>query len=344
MRVMQPRISVLLPVRDAADTVAEAVESVLGQTLDALELVVVDDGSRDGTAEILRGLARTDPRVVLVETPPRGLVPALRAAAARARAPFLARMDADDRSHPRRLARQLAWLERRPELGAVGCLVRTISDPRCTADGWERYERWLNGRRTAAEIRRDLFVESPLAHPSVTLRREAYEGVGGYRAFDGPEDYDLWLRLAAAGWDLAKVPAVLLDWRDRPDRLTRRDPRYRLEAFLRLKAQHLSRGPLAGLEPRRPVWIWGAGRLGRQLCRELEREGAGGRVAAFVDIDPRKIGGERRGRPVLPRVALRERRDVAVLAAVPVVGARALIRRQLTGMGFCEGVDYWCCA
>jgi cellulose synthase/poly-beta-1,6-N-acetylglucosamine synthase-like glycosyltransferase len=341
---MEPRISVLLPVRDAASTVAEAVESILGQTLEALELVVVDDGSRDGSTEILRGLAGSDPRVVLVEGPPAGLVPALRTAAARARAPFLARMDADDRSHPRRLARQLAWLERRPELGAVGCLVRTIGDAGCTADGWRRYERWLNGRRTAAEIRRDLLVESPLAHPSATLRREAYEQVGGYRAFDGPEDYDLWLRLVRAGWELAKVPAVLLDWRDRPDRLTRRDPRYRPEAFLRLKAHHLMRGPLARLEPRRPVWIWGAGRLGRQLCRELERQGAGERIEAFVDIDPRKVGGERRGRPVHPRTALRGRTDVAVLAAVPVVGARALIRRQLTGMGFREGVDYWCCA
>ena len=273
-------------------------------------------------------------------------MPALQTAVTRSRAPFLARMDADDRSRPSRLERQLAWLRRRPDLGAVGCLVRSIPETSGATipDGWLRYERWLNGRRTAEQVTRDLLVESPLAHPSVTMRREAYESVGGYRDFDGPEDYDLWLRLARAGWQLAKVPTVLLDWRDRPGRLTRTDPRYRPEAFLALKAQHLVHGPLASLERGRPVWIWGAGRYGRQLCRALEAAGAGERVQAFVDIDPDKIGRQRRGRQVHDRADLKSNNDVAVLAAVPVVGARALIRRQLTTMGFREGRDYWCCA
>ena len=341
---MRPLVSVLLPVRDAAPTVARAVQSILQQTLEALELVVVDDGSRDGTSTILRRLSRADPRVVLVKTDARGLVPALHSAVSRARAPLLARMDADDRSHPTRLARQVAWLDRRRDVGAVGCLVRTVASDGCTADGWHRYIRWLNGLRSATDIRRNLFVESPLAHPSVTMRREAYQQAGGYRDFDGPEDYDLWLRIARAGWDLAKVPAVLLDWRDRPGRLTRADSRYRPAAFLRLKAHHLVHGPLAALDRQRKLWIWGAGRLGRRLCRELEDLGQGHRVEAFVDIDPRKVGRQRRGRPVLPRKDLAGRRDIAVLAAVPVPGARPLIRRQLTLMGYREGLDYWCCA
>ena len=333
-----PAASVLLPVRDAADTVAEAVQSVLGQSLRELELVLVDDGSRDGTRALLRELARTDGRIRLIEQPRRGLVPALQAAARAARGAFLARMDADDRCHPRRLERQLRWLRRRPELGAVGCLVESFSAEPLT-DGWLAYERWLNGRRSAAEIARDIYVESPLAHPSVTLRRAAYEQVGGYRDFDGPEDYDLWLRLVGAGWQLAKVPAVLLQWRDRPGRLTRRDPRYRPAAFLALKAHHLARGPLA--RERRPIWIWGAGRLGRKLCQALEAEGI--RPAAFVDIDPKKIGRQRRGLPVLPRERLRAG-GVALLVAVPVPGARALIRGQLTRLGLVEGADYWSCA
>jgi hypothetical protein len=72
----------------------------------------------------------------------------------------------------------------------------------------------------------DLFVESPLVHPSVMARAAALRALGGYRVFDGPEDYDLWLRAHAAGLRFAKLSEVLLDWRDSPRRLTRRDPRY----------------------------------------------------------------------------------------------------------------------
>jgi hypothetical protein len=223
----------------------------------------------------------------------------------------------------------------------VGCLVRSFGDGPLQ-EGWQRYEAWLNGRRCSEAIARDLFVESPLAHPSVTLRRSALDSVGGYREIDGPEDYDLWLRLVGAGWRLAKVPAVLLEWRDHPTRLTRTDPRYRPEAFIRLKARHLSRGPLGTGQP---FWIWGAGRYGRHLARALEAEGR--EVDAFIDIDPKKIGRTRRGRPVCSPAALadqKHRDDLLVLTAVPVPGARTLIRRKLNALGHVELTSYWCCA
>jgi cellulose synthase/poly-beta-1,6-N-acetylglucosamine synthase-like glycosyltransferase len=218
-------------------------------------------------------------------------------------------------------------------------LVQTIS-AHPIREGWRQYEAWLNGRRSNRDIVRDLYVESPLAHPSVLIRRTALEAVGGYRVFDGPEDYDLWLRMAAAGWELAKVPAVLLSWRDHPTRLTRTDPRYRPEAFIRLKAHHLARGPLGA--GGRPTWIWGAGRYGRLLARALEPEGI--RPEAFIDIDPKKIGRTRRGRPVVAPGGLLQQPTAMVLAAVPVPGARALIRRRLNRMGWVETRDYWCCA
>ncbi len=341
---LPPRCSVLLPVRDGAETLPAALESLAAQTLREHEVIVVDDGSTDDSAAVVEAFCRRDERVQLLRQAPAGIVSALNLAAAAARAPLLARMDADDVCSPERLAQQLRWLERRTDLVAVGSLVESFGGG-AASEGWQRYIRWLNGRRTAEQIARDLLVESPLAHPSVMLRAQALRDMGGYRDFDGPEDYELWLRLARAGGRFAKVPRVLLRWRDHATRLTRTDGRYRPEAFLRCKVEHLLAGPLSDDE--RPVVIWGAGRDGGRFGRALIARGV--ELAAFIDIDPRRIGSTRHGVPViaveqLRALAERRGRKPLVLAVVGVVGARALIRQRLSCRGYTELEDYLCCA
>jgi hypothetical protein len=162
--------------------------------------------------------------------------------------------------------------------------------------------------------------------------------LGGYREVGWPEDYDLWLRAAAAGLRFAKVPEVLLGWRDHPTRQTRTHPRYAAAAHLRCKAHFLARGPLAG----RSAVLWG-GAVASKLAALLDGEGSS--VVAFVDIDPRKIGGTRRGRPVLaPEAALALYKDAVVVAAVGRRGARELIRAEATRLGRIEGADFLCAA
>ena len=124
------------------------------------------------------------------------------------------------------------------------------------------YVLWSNALLDDAAIRRDLFVESPLVHPSVMARTATLRGLGGYRDYDGPEDYDLWLRAAAAGLRFSKLPEVLLQWRDSSGRLTRRDPRYAPERFFARKLAALLEGPLSA---GRPVVVWGAGEIGKSL-------------------------------------------------------------------------------
>jgi hypothetical protein len=204
----------------------------------------------------------------------------------------------------------------------------------------QAYLDWQNRLLTDADIRREIFVESPLVHPSVMFRRQAVLAAGGYRPTAWLEDYDLWLRLYLAGARFAKLPAVLLDWRDHPRRVTRSDSRASLENLLRLKAHYLVRGPLQG---RDAVIVWGAGMAGRRLSKHLLREGAP--LTAFVDIDPRKIGRTRRGKPIhaaemLPRLWARHRHP-AVVVAVGARHAKALIRPRLTAWGLVEGRDWW---
>ena len=329
-----PRVSVLLPVRDAAATLGACLDSLAAQTLADHEVVAVDDGSRDGSGEILRARARADARLRVVSTPPSGLVSALNRALAEARSPVVARMDADDRAAGDRLSLQAERLERDAAVDVLGSRVRVVGLGGPPGEGMRAYVRWQNALLDHDAMARDRFVESPLVHPSVAMRREALGRLDGWRGFDGPEDYDLWLRAFALGLRFAKLPEVLLDWSDSPGRLTRTDPRYATDRFLAVKLAALEEGLLAG---RRPAVVWGSGPVGKAWSRALRA--AGHAVRAFVEVDPRKLGGRLHGAPVVTVEEAGRLRGPLHLAAVGQPGARERIRVEAERLGLLEGAD-----
>jgi glycosyltransferase involved in cell wall biosynthesis len=330
---MPPLVSVLLPYRNAAPTLAEALASVLDEREVPLEVVAADDGSSDEGPAIVGRLAAADPRLVPIATGGVGIARALAAAASVARAPFLARMDGDDVSLPGRFAAELDALERDPRLGAVGTRVEAFPDA-AVGEGLRLYVAWQNELVTPDDHARELFVESPLCHPSVMMRREAYDRAGGFVPTTWAEDYDLWLRLDREGYGLAKVPRVLLRWRHQEGRATFRDALYALDRFRFAKACYLAPKLLAR---GRPVAVWGAGKTGRRFARALAERGAP--ASLFVDIDPRKIGRTAQGSLIVPPSAL-PRGAHTVVVAVGARGARTTIREQLQERDFLEGHDY----
>src|SRR5687767_539058 len=211
---MTARVSVLLPVRDAAATLAASLRSVSRQRMRELECIVVDDGSRDESLAIARRHASGAPGFRVIAQPALGSVPALAGGLAGCRAPLVARHDADDCMHRERLALQVAALDEAPGLAGVGCHVRLF--PRSAlGPGMRAYEAWLASVRTPADVRREAFVECPLAHPTLVLRRAVLDA-HAYRDPGWPEDYDLVLRLLGAGHELGVVPRRLLAWRHGP--------------------------------------------------------------------------------------------------------------------------------
>ena len=337
-----PRISILMPVYNAAGTLPEALKSIAGQTLGDFEVIAVDDGSEDDTRMVLEAWRRGDRRIKPVYAGRVGLVEALNRGLSLCKGDWVARMDADDRMHPDRLARQAALLEARPDVSVAGSLVEIFADG-AVGEGMKVYEAWLNSLVEPVDVAREIFIESPIAHPSAMMRREEFAKIGGYRDLGWPEDYDLWLRCHAAGLRFAKVPEVLLYWREHAGRLTRTDSRYSVENFLRVKARFLVDGPL---RDRDGLVVWGAGQTGRRLSKHLVRMGRP--VDAFVDISPGKIGGRLRGAPVIGPDQLLEawsryRRPMLVVA-VSSRGARKLIREALTDLDLVEEVDYLCAA
>ena len=272
LRPAAPRVTVLLPVYEAERFLAEAVESILAQTLRDFELLALDDGSRDGSAAILDRYASLDPRVRVVRRPHTGLVATLNAGLALARGELIARMDADDVALPQRLERQAETLDRDPGLVCIGGSYEVID---------------ARGRRIDVVqplcdfepiLAALLAGVSALCHATAMYRRRAVIAAGSYDASARlAEDYDHWLRLAETG-RLANLPEKVLRVRHHERSESERQHAHQLEQTRRICAQARRRRGLGELEtPLRP-WRPLAGPLARQqyllgVCRSAWRLG-----------------------------------------------------------------------
>jgi glycosyltransferase involved in cell wall biosynthesis len=333
---MSPRVSILMPVFNAADTLEVCIDSIQRQTMADFECVIVDDGSTDLSLAIARKAAGGDPRIRVFAEPHRGLVHTLNVGIDACSAPLIARMDADDEMHEKRLELQVNALSD-GDLAGVGCHVHIFSAS-AVGEGRLAYQQWLNSIRTPEDVARDVFIECPIAHPTLVVRRDALHRMR-YRDEGWPEDYDLVQRMLAEGCRLGMVPSVLLSWRDGPDRLSRTDERYTIDAFTRCRAHFLAQ---TFLREHQEYVLWGYGGTGKALRRALLEHGK--RVHAFVELHPGRLGQVIHGAPVIAYDALPTLRGRPLLTSVAGAQPREQIRAALRAMEFSEGSDYVCCA
>ncbi|MBR9978231.1 MAG: glycosyltransferase [Bacteroidetes bacterium] len=330
-------VSVIMPVYNARDTVALAIGSLGAHACEDVEVIAVDDGSTDGSGELLDVMARESGRLRVLHIPHGGIVQALTAGIEEATGEYIARMDADDESLPGRLDAQRAFLDEREDIGLVGGQVLFGGD-RMRAQGYALHVDWLNGLRTPEEIALERFVESPFAHPSVMFRHDLIVRHGGYRDGAFPEDYELWLRWMDAGVRMARIDRPVLRWNDPPQRLSRTDTRYSIDAFYGIKARYLSRY-LQRINPFHPeVIIWGSGRTTRRRVRMLQQQGVV--VRSWVDVDPDKIGHVIEDAPVIAADNLPGPGEAFSVSFVGNRGARERIGSWFGRHGYRKGVDF----
>lgn len=326
-----PLVSVVLPFRDAEATLLDSVQSILRQDYNDIELIAVDDGSRDGSVQSLAGI--NDPRFNLVENQSEpGVVGATGTGLALARGEWFSRMDADDLAMPGKISGQLKAAE--ADTGVITCGAEVIDS--CGA-GMRRYVAWANGLTDHDTMSRYRFVESPVINPTAMVRRDWMDRVGGYLDTPWAEDHDLWLRLFAAGCLFARVPEILFQWRDSPQRLTRCDPRYGKEARSRMRAHHLGR---LSATCEHGVVIAGAGPIGKRLAQDFQNEGV--EVKGFFDVNPLRVGQQIHGAEVADADKMETKwRSSVLLGAVGLEGARSLVREMALQSGRREGEDFW---
>ena len=341
LRSASPRVSVLLPVRGERTTTPAAVTSLLSQTFEDFELLVIGQAE----APVSPSPLPRDSRIRQIRRRAPGIVGALNTGIKEARGDFIARMDDDDLAHPERLSTQIQMLGGEHEPLLIGTRVRMIDSSGGTAGvagGSLRYAAWLNDLIENKAIQQAIFIENPLPHPTWLASRRVFEDLGGYRQGDFPEDHDFILRAARAGVRFAKTDRVLVDWRDHEERLTRTDPRYRQEAFIEMKAEALCH-PDAGfdLSPgfTRGVWIAGVGRSARRWCDALLARDVP--VRGFVDLAGPKMRNRKRHRPVVDYDGLLSQRGNDLLVgAVTRPEARKSLDTWCIEAGLSPMIDY----
>lgn len=210
----KPKVSVILPAYNAAKYLPEALQSILDQTFQDFEVVVVDDCSSDDTWKIIQDFAKKDKRVHPVQNAKNlKLSGTLNVAIAHSKGEYLARMDADDWSLPDRLAKQVAYMDAHPEVGVSGGSME-VCDEHLKVVSVRRYH------QTDADIRRHLFRYSPFSHPLIMIRKSVLKDSGFYRGeFNPAEDYELYFRIGLHA-KFGNIPDVLLKYRVVPKSMT----------------------------------------------------------------------------------------------------------------------------
>lgn len=272
-----PRVTVLLCVHNGEETLPATLESIRAQTFADLEIVVVDDGSTDGTAGLL---ARwPDRRLRAIEQARTGLTKALSAGLRSARGAIVARIDADDTAHPERLAAQLAAFDADSELGLLSSWGEVV-------DTHGRVVSHLRPPIDDAAIRAQLLWDNAFLHSALTFRRELVERVGGYdETVIRSQDYDLVWRVARVA-RVANLKRSLLRWRRSPGSISsrHRDEQRRSAGLISLRAlrETIARDlDEAWFWRVRAVWDGDADRL---------RPGDGLRLAELIDRLPEAAG------------------------------------------------------
>ena len=223
-------VSVLMPAYNAEKYIAQAIESILGQTYDDFEFIIINDSSKDRTEEII--LSYKDPRIVYLKNEQNlGVALTLNRGLAVAKGEFIARMDADDISLPERLEKQVAFLVENKAVAVLGTNVETFNEAGTICTGWSATD--------PEQMKVDLLFACGLAHPSVMMRTEAIRELGGYDPeFNGLEDYELWCRVLEK-YQITTLPEILLRYRIHGSQVTQNPSARYLELLRALKIRQV---------------------------------------------------------------------------------------------------------
>lgn len=329
-----PRISILMPVYNAAPFLAACLESILRQDYSNWELLAVDDHSTDNSKTILNQYSQKDARIRCLQNEQKGILPALDLAYRQATGALISRMDADDLMPSYKLT-TLAQLLLHHGKGyvATGAVAYFSAAP--LGNGYQKYSAWLNGLTKTGRNFEERYKECVIPSPCWLVYREDFDQCGAFSNGRYPEDYDLCFRFFEQGLRCIGSPLVLHFWRDSSGRASRNDPNYKNNSFLKLKLHYFLK---LDWEASRPLVLWGAGKKGKQVAQLLK---AAGCSFTWICNNPKKIGHQIYGQYLQATTTLEELISPQILLTVAQPDAKQEIQTQLENTDKQATKDYF---
>lgn len=336
-------ISVLMPLYNAAFSLERCLQSILSQTYPHFELIAVNDGSTDTTKEILSKFALQDSRIKGEEFPSnKGIVKALNHGLQFCRGKWIARMDADDRMHPERLKKQLAFMEDNPEVDILGTKIRLFRYDGEPSPGQINYQDWSNGLLSDLQIKNNIYAESPIMHPTFFLRKELLTELKEYQECPWPEDYDLIFKAYIKGKKFAKLDEILIEKGDHPARLARTDNRCKRDAMFLAKAHYFSQDKKWQHKKKRI--IVGTGSAAKMAFKALDEKGVS--IEGFIGHQTKSAGRQMLGKSLFvlsnnnSEDLFQTFNGALLLLCIGVKEDRTKVEKLFQSKGLTEGEDY----
>ncbi|WP_299525535.1 glycosyltransferase family 2 protein [Winogradskyella sp.] len=260
-----PRVSILVPYKNTELFIAECIISIIDQTYEYWEAILVDDHSDDLSSNIVEEFARKDHRIKHYKNEGNGIIEALRTAFKHSTGNYITRMDSDDMMTPNRLEVMVTNLIKYGKKHLAVGKVKYFRDDG-VSDGYARYEHWINQLTKTGTNYTEIYKECVIPSPCWMLHRNDFTACEGFEPNRYPEDYDLTFRFYRAGYKCIPCDEVLLHWRDYNTRTSRTHEHYAINYFLDIKVHYFLE---LDYDSERPLTIWGAGNKGKTVAKLL---------------------------------------------------------------------------
>lgn len=327
-------ISLIMPIKNLGHYISETLQSIIQQTYQNWELIIVNDHSIDKTSNIIDAFTKRDLRIKHYQNEGNGIIPALQLAFSKTKGEYISRFDGDDIMPSDRLKLMTEAIARAAPKTIVTGKVKYFSD-QAISKGYEAYEQWLNERVDQNDHWDWVYRECVIASPNWMVHSNDLLKMGGFKKLSYPEDYDLVLQWYQHGFKIKSIPETTLLWREHPERTSRKSPHYNQDHFFRLKIKHFINHQLEGSE----LILWGTDTKGK-LTKSLLDESK----TPFTWMEMSKPGSTREldGQTVFDFRSIEERTNYKLLIAVfPPQEQMAKLEEYLSNQGLYKGNDYW---
>ena len=332
--MMTPLVSIIVPFKNTASYLEDCLESILKQTLTSWELLIVDDGSTDGSEKLVQKYADKDSRIQLFKNDGKGIIEALRTAYCHAKGIYVTRMDSDDIMADNKLeSLQQSLLTKGKGHLAIGN-VSYFSEIGI-GDGYKRYETWLNSLTKTGTNFKEIYKECVIPSPCWMVHKTDLDNCGGFTSNIYPEDYDLAFRFFKYGLKCITSNKVLHYWRDYPIRTSRTDVNYAENSFLELKVNYFLE---LSHQKEKQLIIWGAGTKGKKIARLLIERNIN---FDWICDNPKKIGKTIYNQTLKSTDYLSTLKNTQSIISVANRDAQLEIKHILTTLGLIDLDDYF---